>query len=245
MHQVDPAEKLVGPTAVPLPSSCTTFKAHQRCTSYQPGPAPLENPAPTPHARRPVSPPARLPHASPMPAPPTAATPTPALCTAACRGRRGRSRRRTATRSRSRAPPLWRAARTFSRGRAPHSGWGRAPHDLTPEAARSLGSSSSAAVGAELARPLVHRPTARLAAAIRMRHPAPAVRGHFFTRQRVDLMMAMAVVWCPATASSCRPPLSGQDRARGTPPPPSCRSSQESCSKNNRSNQIDLAMASG
>jgi hypothetical protein len=44
MHQVDPAEKLVGPTAVPLPSSCTTFKAHQRCTSYQPGPAPLENP---------------------------------------------------------------------------------------------------------------------------------------------------------------------------------------------------------
>jgi hypothetical protein len=37
MHQVDPAEKLVGPTVVPL-------KAHQRCTSYQPGPAPLENP---------------------------------------------------------------------------------------------------------------------------------------------------------------------------------------------------------
>jgi hypothetical protein len=45
MHQVDPAEKLVGPTVVPLPSSCTTFKAHQWCTSYQPGPAPLENPS--------------------------------------------------------------------------------------------------------------------------------------------------------------------------------------------------------
>jgi hypothetical protein len=177
--------------------------------------------------------------------------------------------RRPAMTTREWRPELSRpqpATRRCSHGRAPRGGWGRAcSHSQRPEgelpSARGRLGQSLPAYGPT---PAPGQSSPRRWRLGRWGRAPPRRSGQsslalsytdLVRDQRrpssygiwlcVDPMMAMAAVWCPTTTSSSRLSLTGLDRAHGTPPPLLRCSSQESCSKNNRSNQIDLSIAAG